>query len=176
MAWFGRRRGEPEPAPEADTGSGAGAGPAGAGESLVADGASLQPVVARVPPQDRARIDAAVAALAAGGVDLDDLESIGAALDAAYRSWEGAPLGSRADHAAIVERFAMAIGEHLDRHTDLDWQLVTDVFGTDLALTEGFKGSFVVVPHNLVAGRWMRGETGWVPAVVGHLVRRRTRR
>ena len=80
------------------------------------------------------------------------------------------------DHAAVVECYALAIGEHLHRHTDLDWQLVTDVFGTDLSLTEGFKGSFVVVPHNLVAGRWMRGETGWVPAVVGHLVRRRNRR
>jgi hypothetical protein len=32
------------------------------------------------------------------------------------------------------------------------------------------------VPHNLVAGRWMRGETGWVPGVVGHMVRRRNRR
>lgn len=147
-----------------------------AGASLVSDGDSLRPVVDPVPAQDRERIDSAVSALEAQGVDLDDLDSIGDALDAAYRDWESAPLGSRPDHAAIVERFAMAIGTHLDRHTDLDWQVVTDVFGTDLALTEGFKGSFVVVPHNLVAGRWMRGETGWVPAVVGHLVRRRSRR
>ena len=44
------------------------------------------------------------------------------------------------DHAAVVERYAVGIGEYLDRHTDLDWQVVTDVFGTDLALTEGFKG------------------------------------
>ena len=29
---------------------------------------------------------------------------------------------------------------------------------------------------NLVAGRWMRGETGWVPPVIGHIERRRTRR
>jgi hypothetical protein len=174
VAWFGRRRDRSKPAPEPPK-------PArrelpGAGDALVRDGASLQPVVDAVPPQDRARIDDAVAVLQADGVDLDDVESIGAALDAAYRAWESAPLGSRPDHAAIVERFAMAIGAHLDRHTDLDWQVVTDVFGTDLALTEGFKGTFVVVPHNLVAGRWMRGETGWVPAVVGHLVRRRTRR
>jgi hypothetical protein len=173
VAWFGRRR-----ASQPATGPDEAVEPqvAGAGEALVMDGAALQPVVDAVPPQQRARIDGAVAALEADGVDLDDLESIGAALDAAYQGWETAPLGSRPDHAAIVERFAMAIGTHLDRHTDLDWQVVTDVFGTDLALTEGFKGTFVVVPHNLVAGRWMRGETGWVPAVVGHLVRRRTRR
>ena len=179
MAWFGRRRAGSEPCPEPLE-------PKGRrpeqrelpdpGDTLLGDGAALQPVVDAVPAQERGRIEAAVAALQADGVDLDDLDSIGAALDAAYRSWESAPLGARPDHAAIVERFAMGIGAHLDRHTDLDWQVVTDVFGTDLALTEGFRGTFVVVPHNLVAGRWMRGETGWVPAVVGHLVRRRTRR
>ncbi|HET8766639.1 MAG TPA: DUF3806 domain-containing protein, partial [Pedococcus sp.] len=107
---------------------------------------------------------------------VDDLDSLSAGLDAAYRSWEQSPEGARPDHAAVVERYALGIGEHLERHTDLDWQVVTDVFGTDLALTEGFKGTFVVVPHNLVAGRWMRGETGWVPGVVGHMVRRRNRR
>jgi hypothetical protein len=110
------------------------------------------------------------------GVDVDDLHSLSAGLDRAYAAWAAADEDDRPDHAAIVERYAIGIGAHLDRHTDLDWQVVTDVFGTDLSLTEGFKGSFVVVPHNLVAGRWMRGETGWIPAVVGHIVRRRTRR
>ena len=89
--------------------------------------------------------------------------------------WASGDEESRPDHSAIVERYAIGIGAHLDRHTDLDWQVVTDVFGTDLSLAEGFKGSFVVVPHNLVAGRWMRGETGWVEPVVGHIVRRRSR-
>ena len=109
---------------------------------------------------------------------VDDLTSLGAGYDAAYRGWKDAAESDSAadDHAAIVERYAVGIGEHLDRHTDLDWQVVTDVFGTDLALTEGMRGAFVVVPHNLVAGRWMRGETGWIPAVVGHMVARRTRR
>jgi hypothetical protein len=76
----------------------------------------------------------------------------------------------------VVERFAMGIGEHLHRHTDLRWQLVTDAFGTDLAVADGFKGGFVVVPMNLVAVRWLRREQGWVPGVVGHLVQLRTRR
>lgn len=44
--------------------------------------------------------------------------------------------------------------------------------GVDL---DGPRGGFMVVPGNLVAGRWMRGETGWVPPVVGHLVRCRER-
>jgi len=169
MAWFGRRRDDdatPVPDEPALT---------QVGDGLVSDGESLRPVVAPVGEPERSRISAAVEALAAEGVDVDDLGSLGAGLDAAYEEWVSAPEDARPDHAAVVERYALGIGEHLDRHTDLDWQVVTDVFGTDLALTEGFKGTFVVVPHNLVAGRWMRGETGWVPAVVGHMVRRRNR-
>ena len=168
MAWFGRKRDDDPPVDEPE--------PAGEPGGLLTDDAGLQPVVARIGPQEQARIAAALDAVREEGVDVDDVESIGAGLDRAYRAWSEGAEGSRPDHAAVVERYALAIGEHLNRHTDLDWQVVTDVFGTDLSLTEGFKGTFVVVPHNLVAGRWMRGETGWVPAVVGHLVRRRNRR
>jgi hypothetical protein len=173
VAWFGRRRDDADaPAPEPQV-------PErtlpDAGDTLD-PGASLRPLVDPLGDAERDRIAAALEALAAESVDVDDLTSLSGGLDRAYAAWSAAPEADRPDHAAIVERYAVGIGEYLDRHTDLDWQVVTDVFGTDLSLTEGFKGSFVVVPHNLVAGRWMRGETGWVPAVVGHIVRRRTRR
>ena len=170
MAWFGRRR-DDEPAPS----------PAepertmpDAGDTLDPD-ASLRPLVDPLGESERGRITAGLEALAAEGVDIDDLASLGAGLDRAYAQWVSGDEDSRPDHSAIVERYAIGIGAHLERHTDLDWQVVTDVFGTDLSLAEGFKGSFVVVPHNLVAGRWMRGETGWVEPVVGHIVRRRNR-
>jgi hypothetical protein len=171
MAWFGRHRDEdatPEPQVEERT-------LPDAGDSLDPN-ASLRPLVEPLGDEERGRIRAALEELAAEGVDVDDLDSLSAGLDRAYAAWSAAAEDDRPDHAAIVERYAIGIGEYLARHTDLDWQVVTDVFGTDLSLTEGFKGSFVVVPHNLVAGRWMRGETGWIPAVVGHIVRRRTRR
>ncbi len=173
MAWFGRRRddaGEQEAEPQAPERRLPEAG------DTLDPGASLRPLVDPLGDAERSRIAAALEALAAEGVDVDDLTSLSDGLDRAYAAWSAAPEDDRPDHAAIVERFAVGIGEHLHRHTDLDWQVVTDVFGTDLSLTEGFKGSFVVVPHNLVAGRWMRGETHWIPAVVGHIVRRRTRR
>jgi hypothetical protein len=172
MAWFGRRRDDDEAAPEPQV---AERTLPDAGDSLDPN-ASLRPLVDPLGEAERSRIAAALEGLAADGVEVDDLTSLGAGLDRAYAAWSGAPGEDRPDHAAIVERYAVGIGEYLARTTDLDWQVVTDVFGTDLSLTEGFKGSFVVVPHNLVAGRWMRGETGWIPAVVGHIVRRRTRR
>ena len=172
MAWFGRRRDDDDavPEPEAEERT-----LPSAGDTLDPN-ATLRPLVDPLGDVERGRITAALDGLAADGVHVDDLASIGAGLDRAYAAWSAAPEEDRPDHAAIVERYAVGIGEYLDRNTDLDWQVVTDVFGTDLSLPEGYKGSFVVVPHNLVAGRWMRGETGWIPAVVGHIVKRRTRR
>ena len=82
------------------------------------------------------------------------------------------PTGQGLGHDEIVERYAIGIGEHLARHTDLAWEVVTDVFGTDMAVAAG---DFVVVPSNLVAVRWMRREPAWVEGVVGHLLTLRTR-
>ncbi|WP_131103278.1 DUF3806 domain-containing protein [Ornithinimicrobium sufpigmenti] len=128
----------------------------------------LTPESRRLGEEEKAHIARALEELAAEDVDVDDLTSISAGLDRALTSW----LADRsADHDAIVQRYAVAVGEHLHRHTDLAWEVVTDVFGTDLAVAAG---DFVVVPSNLVAVRWMRREQGWVPSVVGHLVRVRS--
>ena len=129
----------------------------------------LTPQSRRVGEEERARIAAGLEAVAADGVDVDDLRSISDGLDRALDGWLADKGG---DHDAIVERYAVAVGEHLARRTDLAWEVVTDVFGTDLAVAAG---DFVVVPTNLVAVRWMRREKGWVPQVVGHLVQVRTR-
>ena len=169
MAWF--RRGAREAATEEPRAGSAGSSSA-AGFGL-GDEVPLTPVVESVPEPEQARIATALVELEAVGVDVDDLASIGAGLDAAFAAWESAP--EREPHDRIVERFALGIGEHLHRHTDLRWQLVTDAFGTDLAVADGMRGGFVVVPMNLVAVRWLRREQGWVPGVVGHLVRLRTR-
>ena len=171
MAWF--RRGGRDAAAEEAPESSAGSSTSGFG---LTDDVPLTPVVEGVPADQQARIAEALRELEAAGVDVDDLASIGAGLDAAFVAWEAAPEATRESHDVVVERFAMGIGEHLHRHTDLRWQLVTDAFGTDLAVADGFKGGFVVVPMNLVAVRWLRREQGWVPGVVGHLVRLRTRR
>ena len=162
MGLFSRRSKEgragagPTPGPEPDpTG-----GPV---VELPEDG---RPVSTPLTEGERARIDRGLETLAARGVDVDDLVAIGAAYDCAFteiRSGQG-------DGAAeLVELFGIAIGEHLARHSDRRWAVVTDVFGTDLGLVDA-GGDTVIVPHNLVSARWMRGETGWIPGVVGHLV------
>src|SRR6476646_252624 len=127
-----------------------------------------RPVANPLGDGERGRIATALEHAAAEGVDVDDLSSIGSHYDAAYRRWsdEGPDVS--------VETDAGAIGEYLARHSARDWAVVTDVFGTDLGLVAA-RADTVVVPHNLVGARWMRGETGWVPGVVSHLVRIRPR-
>ena len=132
-----------------------------------------RPVANPLGDEERGRIATALEHAAAEGVDVDDLSSIGSHYDAAYQRWsdEG---GSGEGPDVIVETYAVAIGEYLARHSARDWAVVTDVFGTDLGLVAA-RADTVVVPHNLVGARWMRGETGWVPGVVSHLVSIRPR-
>ncbi len=151
-----------------------GSGTSEGDDDLVTEGHVGRPVSRRLDEQERARIEAGVQRLVELGVDVDDIDSIGAAYDAALTR-------SRADSSSdggpdtIVDTFAIAIGEHLARHSAREWAVVTDVFGTDLGLVAA-QADTVIVPHNLVGARWMRGETGWVPRVVSHLVRLRPRR
>jgi hypothetical protein len=123
--------------------------------------------------EERARIASGLERAAALGVDVDDLASIGAHFDEQFRAVQAdASAGGGSD--VVVDTFAIAIGEHLTRHSARDWAVVTDVFGTDLGLVSA-RADTVVVPHNLVGARWMRGETGWIPGVVSHLVGLRPR-
>ncbi len=167
MAWFTRKNSASD-APDTE-----GHGPrSSAAEAEVDEFGRPSTPVAPIEGDDRERIRECLNELAGSGVDVDDLASLSQGLEAAYRSWSQ---DRDQDHSTIVRRYAIGIGEHLSRHTDLDWAVVTDVFGTDLGLAEGPRGAFVVVPGNIVASRWLRGETQWIPAVVGHLVRRRER-
>ncbi|MBC9822659.1 DUF3806 domain-containing protein [Terrabacter sp. MAHUQ-38] len=131
-----------------------------------------RPVANPLGDAERDRIATALAHAADEGVDVDDLDSIGAHYDEALRQWSAGGNGDGPD--VIVDTFAVAIGEHLARHSAREWAVVTDVFGTDLGLVAA-RADTVVVPHNLVGARWMRGETGWIPGVVEHLVRIRPR-
>ncbi|GAA6527346.1 DUF3806 domain-containing protein [Intrasporangium sp. DVR] len=130
-----------------------------------------RPVSSPLGTAERSRIAHGLEALRARAVDVDDLAALGAAYD---RAFEAARSGVGETPADVVEQFGIAIGEYLARHSHRDWAVVTDVFGTDLGLVDA-RSDTVIVPHNLVSARWMRGETGWIPGVVGHLVSLRPR-
>ena len=135
----------------------------------------LRPRIERLGVEEQQRVARGRTALERAGIDIADLTALGAAYDAAVTAYQSGRKGEREDERDIVERFAIGIGDHLHRNTDLSWSRVTDAFGTDLAVAGG-KDEFVVVPGNLVAARWMNAETGWLPGVVAHLVRVRAER
>lgn len=107
---------------------------------------------------DQERISDGLARLEADGVDVDDLESLGAAFDAALDAGD----------ADVLPVLAIGIGEYLHRHAELRWALVTDSFGQDLGL-EGLRRGLHVVPDSLLSARWMRREKGWLPQTLAHL-------
>src|SRR6476659_4406079 len=110
----------------------------------------FRPAIERLGPEEQQRLATGRAAVEKAGLDVTDLGALGAAFDEALATWQSASKGERDDERQIVERFAIAVA--------------------------GGKDDFVVVPGNLVAARWMNAETGWVPGVVGHLVRVRADR
>lgn len=135
----------------------------------------LRPYADPLRSADLEVLDRCRAQLAEAGVDTTSLHSIGAAYDTAVRDWAArvsAGEGAGSDHGPMVERFAVAIGDWLVGQTDLRWAAVTDVFGTALGLMSA-DDEFAVVPVNMVSGRWLNGQTGWIAGVLGHLVRLR---
>lgn len=116
--------------------------------------------------------DRCLSELDTAGVDLDDLGAIGVGYDTDCSSWVaqgGLKRAKPGDQDPFIQRWGVAIGEHLTRTTDLRWATVEDPFGTDLGLFAE-SDHFALVPTNLVSGRFLNGESGWVPGVVGHLV------
>ena len=52
-----------------------------------------------------------------------------------------------------IDVIAVAVGEHLRRAANLAWKIVTDEYGTAIALYRA-TGHIVVVPQSIVAKRW----------------------
>jgi uncharacterized protein DUF3806 len=120
-------------------------------------------------------VKATISALEAEGVDLDDLDSIAALYERELTAWEALSKRDRPNHAPIVYKVAVAIGEYLVRHTDMRWFWVTDAFGSALSVAAQYD-DFVVVPRDLVGVRWLSRSRGWVTGVVGHMERVRRSR
>lgn len=169
MAWLFGRSSAPDPGERARDDADA----AASEETLPLEAADLViPRLLPLAPGDAERIEAALRSLAADGVDVADSGSLGAGFDRAFASWSGQRPGRREDQDPLVERFGLGLAEHLTRVSDLTWGRVSDAFGTEVGVGAQQDGE-LLVPTNLVAVRWMNGETGWLPSVVATIVRRR---
>jgi hypothetical protein len=109
--------------------------------------------------------------LAAAGVDVTDAAALGAHYDELLTGWLASPrdpnpdVKEPRDPNPDINLIGLGLGEHLRRRTILDWAVVTDAHGTEMAL-HGRPGEIVIYPANAVAKRWVAQETGFLPAFV----------
>ena len=83
--------------------------------------------------------------------DSEELPSL-ARLDTTWLAWQGDRSKSRPDANAVVNSLGIAFGKHVATSLMLDWFIVTDEFGTDLAIF-GEPGAVTFFPANMIAKR-----------------------
>jgi hypothetical protein len=106
----------------------------------------------------------------AAGVDVADLESIGAAYDDYVHQVLLTPAAERVDPTPTLTMIAMAMGEHLQRNSSLQWRIAGDAQGTDLALASA-DDLGVLYPIDPVAQAWEQRQRGWLPVFARELMR-----
>ncbi|MBB5788030.1 DUF3806 domain-containing protein [Jiangella mangrovi] len=146
MGWF--RRSAPEPPPS----------PSG-------------PAITELNDAERAWVAESLAAQRAGGVADGDIVALGAAYDGALGGWLALPPEERPGPNDAINRFGIGFGEHLRLNAGLAWVVASDEYGTELAL-HGQPGDVELYPANLVAKRWVAGETGVLPGLAAELIGR----
>lgn len=106
----------------------------------------------------------------AAGVDIDDLESIGRTYDDYVDEVLLIPADDRPDPTPRLTMIAMAMGEYLHRNSDLQWRVVEDGQGTDLALSSA-DDLGVLYPIDPVAQAWSQRQRGWIPVFARELLK-----
>ncbi len=106
----------------------------------------------------------------AAGVDVDDVDSIGAAYDAYVHEVLLTPAADRVDPTPTLTMIAMAMGEYLQRNSNLQWRVAGDAHGSDLALASA-DDLGVLYPIDPVAQAWSQRQRGWLPVFTRELMR-----
>jgi hypothetical protein len=93
----------------------------------------------------------AVALARAYSGDSEDLPTL-ARLDTTWLAWQSDSSASCPEPNVVVSGLGIAFGKHLATALTLEWAIVTDDFGTDLALF-GEPGAVTFFPANMIAKR-----------------------
>ena len=81
-----------------------------------------------------------------------------------FEEWAAKPEEHREDPNPMINAFGLAFGQVLVDELGLDWAVVTDKHGTEIAV-HGQPGDLLVFPPNLVAKRFERGETHFLEQI-----------
>jgi hypothetical protein len=87
-------------------------------------------------------------------------------LDTAWASWLVDHVRGEEDPNPYINAFGVAFGDHLLRRLGLEWKIVEDKHGTEMAVW-GHEGDVLVFPLNLVGKRYVDGTTTFFADVAG---------
>lgn len=118
----------------------------------------------------RSGLDAAQSLAAKYGGAAGDLPPL-AALDDIYESWRARAAGEREPVREVLHALGAALGEHLARIPGLEWTVVTDAEGADLAVY-GREGEMLVYPFIVVRRRLEDGIALEARALVAEIEQR----
>ena len=79
-------------------------------------------------------------------------------LDTAWATWLAGHERGGEDPNPYINAFGVAFGDYLAGHLGLEWRIVEDSHGTEMAVW-GREGDVLVFPQNLVAKRYVDGTT-----------------
>lgn len=103
------------------------------------------------------------------GIDLDDAGTIQDAYERYVEAVLAQAPDEREDPTPVLTMIGMALGEHLQRNSDLVWRIVTDAQGSDLGLAiEDGSGAFF--PVDPVAANWAEQNRQWLVPFVAELL------
>lgn len=130
---------------------------------------SAELTISALGPDEQRILEAWLSDAAQQGIDVDDVPSISAAFDAFVERMVAAKASERGDPTEFCTMIGFALGENLQRRTSLEWRVVTDENGTDLALATATEDA-VLFPVDPVAAAWEVAEVGWMPQWVENLL------
>ena len=90
------------------------------------------------------------------------------ALDAAWSFWLQAWPAEEEDPNPVINALGIALGQYLVDRLGLDWKVVEDEYGTEVAI-HGQPGDVLVFPPNLVAKRLESRTVGFFVPVAGQI-------
>jgi hypothetical protein len=85
--------------------------------------------------------------------------------------WRSLPEPERDDPNVYVNAVGVALGQALVDELGLEWAIVTDEYGTEIAV-HGQPGDILVFPTNLVAKRLERNETDFIAPIFDQIAAR----
>ena len=128
------------------------------------------PNVGPVNDAEQQWIDDQLRRLRASGVDVADPAQLGAHYDRLLTRWYSLADGGRPDPNPDINLIGIGLGEHLRYRTGLDWVVVTDTDGAEIALY-GQPGDILIYPTNAIAKRWVAHQAGFLPQFAEEIVR-----